>query len=48
MEDKNDHSTSDDNDAVERILLNLILSQTLVGEEHEIEKGRLSQEFCDS
>ena len=36
------------NNVVELLLSKLIASQTLVGEESEIEEGRLSQDFRDS
>ena len=45
MADTKKDAASEDNDAVECLLFKLILLQTLVGEECEIKKGRLSQEF---
>ena len=48
MEGTKKHDVLKDNDAVECLLFKLILSQTLVGEECKIKKGRLSQEFWDS
>ena len=43
-EDAKEHATSEDNEAVEILLFNLILLQTLVGEDRNIKKGRLSHE----
>ena len=45
MADTKENATLDYTHAVESLLFKLTLSQTLVGEEREIEKGRLSQEF---
>ena len=48
MANAKEDDASEDNDAVERLLFKIILSQTLVGEECDAEKVRLSQEFWDS
>ena len=48
MIDAKEHVASEENNAIESLLFKIILLQTLVGEERDIEKGRLSQEFWDS
>ena len=48
MAGKKEHASSEENDTVESLLLKLVSPQNLVGEEREIEKGRLSQEFWHS
>ena len=45
MKDSKEHATLEDTDAVKTRLFKLILSPTLVREQREIEKRRLSQEF---
>ena len=43
MADAKEHAVSEGNDAIESLMLKLILSQTLVGKERDIKKGRLSK-----
>ena len=46
--DAKDHAILEETDAVESLLLKLVLSPTLVGEERKIEKGSLIQDFWDA
>ena len=46
--DANENHSPEDCDAVEQLLFKLILDPSLVDEEKDQEKGRLSQEFWDA
>ena len=48
MADAKANATSEDSDDVERLLFKLLLPSMLVGQEREVEKGRLSQECWDA
>ena len=48
VKDAKANHTEEDMAAVERLLFKLVLDQTLVDDEKEIEKGRLSEEFWDA